>query len=753
MASKSFGARVSSWLERQQDRHGFLVLVLAFVIVIYHSAVKLGFTFDDLPLIVTNPYLREWRHLFTVLGAGRAVRGFTFMLDYALWGLDPAGFHLTNILLHIAGVILFYLLLFQLFGQKRLPFLAAFIFAYHPIHSEAVIGIAHRKELLAMSFLCLSYLSYLRWGQRSWGLGFSLIAYVLALLSKQVVLALPVLLLAQELIRPRTKLSRPRRFLPILPYFFLPALAFLLQFQDFRLFGRFQLVDFAEARYFKILATSLQNFPVYLRLAFFPMHLTVDYYLPLVRSPWSLGPALGFVTLVSLVLLILLLLRRKPILAFGLAWYLISLVPVLNLIPANAFLAERYLYIPSAGICLFLAGLMEELVVRPEPILSGRAEAWVQAFLLFLLVACFFGFNPHPFLRVIAPSPSLQGSVEPAHALIASALLSAALLTAAAAGLEARRRRGGILARSLALRFGVMWVVFALLFVADVSLTRFLATGRVAWSEIHVTQVYSEWFSWLQHNARPGPRGRVYYIPTGSLATELFNFAVFWVAGSSFWVIAFFGLARYFRRQAPNGGVVFMLIGVLFALMEIQVFYRIKDWGQEVSLWQATVRENPRSVIGWNNLGRAYSIRQKWPQAEAALSRALALDPTRSDTAMNLGILQLQLGHLQEARQDFEKAVELSPLNVPARLNLANCFAAQGNSTEAIQQYDEVLRLDPDSAHAHYNLAALYHGLKQDPPALSHLQQALAIDPENPKAIELMREIQAAAAKSPPSTP
>jgi tetratricopeptide (TPR) repeat protein len=237
------------------------------------------------------------------------------------------------------------------------------------------------------------------------------------------------------------------------------------------------------------------------------------------------------------------------------------------------------------------------------------------------------------------------------------------------------------------------------------------------------------------------------------LATELFNLAVFWVAGSSLWVIGFFGLARHFRRQAPNGGLVFFLIGVFFTLMTIQVNYRIKDWGQEASLWQATVRENPRSVIGWNNLGRAYSIRQKWPQAEAALSRAFALDPTRSDTAMNLGILQLRLGHLQEARQDFEKAVELSPLNVPARLNLANCFAAQGNSTEAIQQYDEVLRLDPNSAHAHYNLAALYHGLKQDPPALSHLQQALTIDPENPKAIELMREIQTAAAKSPPSTP
>jgi len=745
---------MASWLERQPNRPSLLIPLLVYLFLFYSGATMCPYSFDDISLIVTNPFLRDWRHLFTVLSAGRPVRGVSFMLDYALWGLDPTGFHLTNIMLHFAGVVLFYFLILQIFGRPRLALLAAALFGFHPIQSEAVIGIAHRKELLAMTFLCLSYLSYLRWGQRGWGLVLSLLAYVLALLSKQVALALPALLLAHELILPRKELSRARRYLPLLPYLALPALAFLFQFQDFRWFGRFQPVDFAEAKYSRILATSLQTFPVYLRLAFFPMHLTVDYDLPLVSSPWSLGPALGLLALVSLTGLIALLARRKPILAFGLAWYLISLVPVLNLIPANAFLAERYLYIPSAGICLVLAGLLRELVVRPEPIWSGRAEAWVQAFLLFLLAACFFGFNPNPFyLRVIAPAQSLQGRLDPARALIVSALLSAALLTAAVAGFEAWRRRGGILARSLALRFAVMWVIFALLFVADVSLARFLATGRVALSEIHVTQAYSGLFHWLQQEARPGPRGRVYYIPTGSLATELFNLSVFWVGYDSFLVLGFFGLARRFRRQAPNGGLAFMLVAVLIVLMENQITYRIRDWGAEVSLWQATVRENPRSVIGWNNLGRAYSLRGKWPPALEAVARAFTLDPTNSDIALNLGILELRLGHLPQARSDFEQAVELSPLNVTARLNLANCLAAQADSKNAIQQYLEVLGLDPNSAHAHYNLAALYHNLQQDQPALYHLRQALAIDPQYQKALELMREIQAAAIRPPASQP
>jgi len=743
MTSTSFGARASSWIERQEPGPLLLLPLLAVTFLLYSNVLKSPFSFDDLPLIVTNPYLRDWRHLFTVLGAGRAVRGFSFILDYALWGLDPAGFHFTNILLHLAGVALLYFLILQIFGRPRLAFLAAALFAFHPIQSEAVIGIAHRKELLAMIFFCSSYLSYLRWGRRSWGLGLSLLAYALALLSKQVALTLPALLLAHELILPRRELSAPRRFLPLLLYLLLPALAFLLQFQDFRLFGRFQPVDFAGAKYYLILATELQAFPVYLRLAFFPMHLNVDYYLPLVGSPWSLGPILGIVTLSSLVLLVLLLARRKPVLAFGLAWYLLNLAPVLNLIPANAFLAERYLYIPSAGVCLVLAGLLAELAARAEPILSGRGEALVEAFALFLLGGWFFGFTPNQSLRMIAPAPGAPGGMEPARALILSALLAAALLTAAYRGLEAWRRRGGWLDRSRLLRFLVLAVVLAALYMLDVSLTRFLTGGRFAWSEIHVNQAYAQWFSWLQHNAQPGPRGHVYYLPTGSWASELFNIGVFWVASTSLLVLGFFGLARYFRRRTPNGGLAFMLAGVLLVLMVIQINCRIREWSSEVSLWQATVRENPRSVIGWNNLGRAYAMRQKWPKAEAALDQALALDPTRSDTALNLGILHLRLGSLPEARRDFEKAVALSPLNVPARLNLANCLAAQGDSTHAIAQYLEVLRLDPDSAHAHFNLAILYHGLQQDQPALYQLQQALAIDPENPKARALLQKLQA----------
>lgn len=734
-------SRPAAWLERQQNRHGLWLALLALTFILYLSAGQTGFTFDDLHLVVTNPYLRDWRHLFTVLSAGRAVRGLTFMLDYSLWGLDPAGYHLTNVLLHLLGVILFYLLLFQIFHRRRLAFVAAILFGFHPIQTEAVIGIAHRKEMLAMGFLCLAYLAHLRWGDRIWGAGVSLAAYLLALLSKQVAVALPAVLLAQELILPRKGLSRSRRFLLPALMLLVPAIFFLLQLQDFRLFGRFQPVDLASARYPLILATSLKSVPIYLRLVLFPVHLSVDYDTPLVASWFSPEVLAGGLCLLGLLVLILLLARRKPIFAFGLAWYWLNLFPVLNLIPANAFLAERYLYIPSAGICLVLAGLIKELVERPEPVFSRRIYRWAEAGALFCLLFYFFGFTVNHYHRMIVPEAIRPDPLAASRALITSGAIFAALMTGFLTAGSAWRERSERSRRSRVWIWAAVPLLFAVFYPADVFLARYLAAGQGLLTGMDITGAYSEWFQWLKQEAAPGPRGRIFYFPSGSLVTELINLSVFWVGAHSLIVLGVLGLARHFRRRSLNAAFGLMWLATILLLMQAQVIYRLRDWGSEVSLWKATVRENPRSVIGWNNLGRAYSLRRKWPEAEQALQQALALAPDRADLVLNLGILYLQSGRREQAQSYFEKAVALSPLLVPARLNLGNCYAAQGRHQEAIPQYLEVLKLDPRSAHAHYNLAFCYHQLQQDKAALYHVQQALEIAPGYPKALELRREI------------
>ena len=132
--------------------------------------------------------------------------------------------------------------------------------------------------------------------------------------------------------------------------------------------------------------------------------------------------------------------------------------------------------------------------------------------------------------------------------------------------------------------------------------------------------------------------------------------------------------------------------------MILQLGQRSGDWGSEVALWKATVKENPGSVVGWNNLGRAYIQRKKPRDAEQAFLKALALAPDRSDILTNLASIMLEKKDLASARTYFQNAVAVNPLDVRARLSLANLDAGEGEFHQAIVQYQEVLRIQQGSA-------------------------------------------------------
>ena len=119
-------------------------------------------------------------------------RDFSLALDHAVWGENPFGYHLTNLLLHATNAVLVALVLLGLFGSYPAAWLTAMVFAVHPVHVESVAWISSRKDVLGLFFMLLSALFFLRNGRLRWAasLGF----LVLALLSKSQVVMLPVLL-------------------------------------------------------------------------------------------------------------------------------------------------------------------------------------------------------------------------------------------------------------------------------------------------------------------------------------------------------------------------------------------------------------------------------------------------------------------------------------------------------------------------------------------------------------------------------
>jgi len=181
-------------------------LLVVMTTVAYLPAMQAGYVWDDDVYVTENPLLVApnglWRIWFSQDSPSQyfPMVYTSFRFEYALWGLNPRGYHITNILLHAINVLLLWWVLRFLFIPGA--WLAAAIFALHPVHVESVAWIAERKNLLVALFSFLSLLVWIRFADRSyqcrraWPLYvISLLIYVQALLSKTTACTLPAALM------------------------------------------------------------------------------------------------------------------------------------------------------------------------------------------------------------------------------------------------------------------------------------------------------------------------------------------------------------------------------------------------------------------------------------------------------------------------------------------------------------------------------------------------------------------------------
>ena len=179
--------------------------VCAFVLVLitllaYQPVWRAGFIWDDGPLITDNPMIRGCDGLYRIWFTTEALEYYPLTssfrwLQWRLWGKNAGGYHAVNVLLHATNVLLIWMVLRRL----RIPgsWLAALLFAVHPVNVATVAWISEQKNALSMLFFALSILWYVRFDEESKGYwyGLSLAAFLLALLSKTAVVMLPVVLL------------------------------------------------------------------------------------------------------------------------------------------------------------------------------------------------------------------------------------------------------------------------------------------------------------------------------------------------------------------------------------------------------------------------------------------------------------------------------------------------------------------------------------------------------------------------------
>lgn len=339
---------MGSW----QSRLGpSLALVLVSALV-YAGSFEGEFVSDDLSSIVNNPLLRSLdgahvKRIFTGFDGPNymPLKVFSLALDYRLWGPEPAGFHLTNLIVHILAALLVHRILLRLELGAFTALFVALIWAVHPLQVESVAWISERKNVLSGLFFFAAfyvYLSFSEHGRRAAYLGM-LGLYVLALLSKMNTLVLPAVCLAYEAAF-RFRLRR-RDWLASLPLFLLGAAVAAYNLVGSRVHGGPYHGGSAVVTWLSSSVVVLR----YLKNALWPTDLSFYYDVPLRGCLLDRPVLLSVLSLAGIAAATLWCIRRRQRVAFWVLWFGITLAPMLNLIPFRALMHDRYMYLALLG--------------------------------------------------------------------------------------------------------------------------------------------------------------------------------------------------------------------------------------------------------------------------------------------------------------------------------------------------------------------------------------------------------------------
>jgi tetratricopeptide (TPR) repeat protein len=286
----------------------------------------------------------------------------SLMGDYQLHGLQPGGYHLTNVLLHTASAILLFLVLRQMTGAFwRSAFVAA-VFAIHPLRVESVAWVAERKDVLSAFFFMLTLGAYVRYVRKPDSPGRYLMvvaAFVPALLSKPSMVTLPFVLLLLDY-WPLRRFEQPRR-LPGLVLEKVPLLALAAGACVMTVLAAGKgVATLANVPMPSRLGNALVSNAIYLRQMIWPEGLAPFYPYPLNGLPaWEVVTA-GML-LAGLLAIALDQRRKRPWMLVGWLWYLGMLTPMIGIVQVGAFAhADRMTYLPQIGIYVALTWLVAE---------------------------------------------------------------------------------------------------------------------------------------------------------------------------------------------------------------------------------------------------------------------------------------------------------------------------------------------------------------------------------------------------------
>lgn len=393
--------------EKQERRNHLLIflgLVVA-VLIVYGQVWDFSFTSYDDGQFVDQAMVRQgitpasilWACTSIINGAWLPVTWLSYIVDFQLFGEWAGGYHLVNVLIHLANSLLLYFLLFRLTRAQGKSGLVAGLFALHPLHVESVAWIAERRDVLSCFWELLAILAYTRW-TRLRGLGHYLvvvICFVASLAAKPMAVTLPVVLFLLDFWPLKRALSEcgkhpqsERNMLIRRLVEKAPLLLIALLISALTVFAEDMQGVIGSLEQYPMLfrvANALLSYCRYLGLMVWPVGLHPHYPYPDSIAPLTVLWTAGFLGMVSFFCFRAW--KSSPYLVVGWLWYLVTLLPVIGFIQQGEFgMADRYTYFPLIGIFIMIAWGGDDLARRLN--LAGRGKTVLALAVLIVLAGC-----------------------------------------------------------------------------------------------------------------------------------------------------------------------------------------------------------------------------------------------------------------------------------------------------------------------------------------------------------------------------
>jgi len=328
--------------------------------------------FDDTVYVTENSHIQSgitlngfhWAFTTTDAEFWHPLTWLSLMFDYHIYGLNAGGYHLTNRILHILSTLLLFWLFNRMTGAPWKSAFVAALFAIHPLHVESVAWIAERKDVLSAFFWMLTLCLYVYYTEKPVIKRYLLVlfSFVLALMSKSIVITLPVIMILLDY-WPLKRFQFQKNKLVLwqlkekLPFFILSAIFIILTLHAQPSVEHFPLCS-------RLFNASV-SFVTYLEKTFWPHNMAVFYPFNTQIPMWQVFGTSFFIIIISFAVIVMA--KRLPYLFVGWLWYAITLLPIIGIIQVgNHAMADRYHYLPSIGIAIMLAWGIPALIKSEE---------------------------------------------------------------------------------------------------------------------------------------------------------------------------------------------------------------------------------------------------------------------------------------------------------------------------------------------------------------------------------------------------